>query len=107
MTEPAHLRMVSINLPSDVADRLEREPDAGAYVTDVIRARVRAEQFEAILAERGMLPTTEGIARAAARRAAVEAEWPAARYQQARDRMRREIEAQRQADQRARQAPAA
>ena len=105
MSEPAQLRAVSIHLPEDVAERLDREPDPGAWVADVLRARLRAEHVTAMLADHGMLPTPEGTARATARRLA--AGQPSATYPAIRERVRRELEAQRQADHRAGQAPAA
>ena len=108
MTEPAQpVRKLSISVPPDVAARLDREDNVSAFITNTVRARVRAEEMTAILRDRGMVPTSDGVARAAARRATVEAEWPAERYAQVRERVRREIEAERQADERGQQAAAA
>jgi hypothetical protein len=51
------------------------------------------EQFDALLAERGMTVTAEGVAAARRRRLAVEREWTPARWAAVRDRVRRAIAA--------------
>jgi post-segregation antitoxin (ccd killing protein) len=106
MTEQVKsVRKLSISVPPDVAARLDQEANVSAFVTDTLRARIRREEYDAILAERGMTLTPEGLARAAERRLA--AGQPSSAYPQIRDRIRRELDTQRQADQRGRQAPAA
>ncbi|MER7460398.1 hypothetical protein [Micromonospora sp. NPDC126480] len=87
MTEPVCKK--SFSLPQDVARRLEREPNASAYVAEAIRARMRAEDLDAELAHRGMTVSAEGRARAAARRAQVEQDWSPGRRAALRDRSRR------------------
>lgn len=82
------VRKLSISVPEDVAERLEREPNTSAFLVDTVRARMRAEAFRAMLAERGITITPEARARAAARLAHAEAEWPAERFDATRDHAR-------------------
>jgi hypothetical protein len=74
------VRHIRLAVPADVADRLEQDPEVGALiVADAVRARIRLEalqQLEAAHPHRPANVTAEGIARARARRAQVEAEWP-------------------------------
>jgi hypothetical protein len=88
MTTP--VRKISISVPPDVAARLDREANASAYLVEAARARMRSEELSAVLAERGMTVTPEGRARAAATRAAVMADWPPERWEELRERIRRE-----------------
>lgn len=74
------VRKLSISVPEDVAERLEQEPNTSAFLVDTVRARMRAEQFRAELARRGMTLTPEGRANAAARLAQAEADWPTERF---------------------------
>ncbi|MFB9238817.1 hypothetical protein ACFFWC_25365 [Plantactinospora siamensis] len=90
MTKP--VRKLSISVPPDVAERLEREPNASAYLVDAARALMRQEALSAELAHQGIPITAEGVARARAARAAVAAEWRPERYQAVRDRVRRAVE---------------
>jgi hypothetical protein len=93
MTEPAQrYRKLSISVPEDVADRLEREPNASAFVADAVRTRMRLEELSSLSAEAGMTITREGVARARARRLAVEAEWTPERFAGAREETRRAAE---------------
>jgi hypothetical protein len=55
---------VTVNLPDDVAGKLDAEPDADAYVTEAVRERMGREQTSALLAEHGFEITDEGRARA-------------------------------------------
>ncbi|MFI0795635.1 hypothetical protein ACH4OY_23585 [Micromonospora rubida] len=87
MTSPVSKR--SFSLPQDVAERLEHEPNASAYVVSAIRDRMRAEDLDAELARRGMTVTAEGRARARAQRARVEQEWTPGRRAALRERSRR------------------
>ncbi|MEV6376896.1 hypothetical protein [Micromonospora musae] len=89
MTTP--VRKLSISVPPDVAERLEQEPNASAYVTQAVRDRMRLEAMDAELAHTGIEITEQGVAEARARRAAVEAEWPAERRQSVRDRVRQHL----------------
>lgn len=90
MTEPvSKFRKLSISVPPDVADRLDQEPNASAFLVDTVRNRIRVEDLKTELARRGMTPTAEGVARARATRLAVEAEWPAERRAAVREHARR------------------
>ncbi|MEU6203724.1 hypothetical protein ABZ814_09050 [Micromonospora musae] len=89
MTTP--VRKLSISVPPDVAERLEQEPNASAYVTQAVRDRMRLDAMDAELAHTGIEITEQGVAEARARRAAVEAEWPAERRQSVRDRVRQHL----------------
>ncbi|MEV6369336.1 hypothetical protein AB0L86_20850 [Micromonospora musae] len=89
MTKP--VRKLSISVPPDVAERLEQEPNASAYVTQAVRDRMRLDALDAELAHTGIEITEQGVAEARARRAAVEAEWPAERRQSVRDRVRQHL----------------
>jgi hypothetical protein len=91
MTGPGPVRKLSISVPQDVAERLARSHNASGYVTDAVRARMRAEELDALLAARGMSVTPEGRARAAAARAAAAAEWTPERWEQLRERVRRDV----------------
>ena len=94
MTEPAQrYRKLSISVPEDVADRLEREPNASAFVVDAVRTRMRVEELSALTADVGIAVTPEGVARARARRRAIEAEWTPERFAAAREETRRAAEA--------------
>lgn len=86
MTAPSQKK--SFSLPPDVANHLAAEPNASAYVTEAIRTRMRTEQVAAALADRGITVTQGGVAAAAARRAAVEAQWPQGRRAALRDKTR-------------------
>lgn len=89
MTTP--VRKLSISVPPDVADHLEQEPNVSAYVTQAVRDRMRLDALDTELAHAGIPITDQGVAAARARRAAVEAEWPADRRQAARDRVRQHL----------------
>ncbi|WP_326550750.1 hypothetical protein [Micromonospora sp. NBC_01813] len=89
MTTP--VRKLSISVPPDVADRLEQEPNVSAYVTQAVRDRIRLDALDTELAHAGIPITEQGVAAARARRAAVEAEWPAERRQAVRDRVRQHL----------------
>lgn len=80
---------MSISVPPDVARRLEQEPNVSRFFVDAARTRMRAEQLAAVLAEAGVVVTDEGLARARAARAAVEAQWPRERYDEVRARVQR------------------
>ncbi|MCW3820012.1 hypothetical protein ONA91_36830 [Micromonospora sp. DR5-3] len=82
------VRKLSISVPPDVAERLEREPNASAYLVHAARVLMRREALDAELAHHGITVTDEGVARARAARAAVDVSWPAERYQAVRDRVR-------------------
>lgn len=85
-SEGPSVRKLSISVPSDVADRLATEANASAYVVSAVRARMRLEQLDGILARRGMTVTAEGKARAAAALADAEVEWTPERRAELRER---------------------
>lgn len=87
----AQVRKLSISVPPDVADRLEREPNASAYVTRAVRDRMRLDALDAELAHAGIPVTEQGVAHARARRAAVEAEWSGPRRESVRERVRQHL----------------
>ncbi|WP_433343846.1 hypothetical protein [Micromonospora sp. CA-111912] len=90
MTEPAQrFRKLSISVPEDVADRLEAEPNASAFVVDSVRARIELEQLTNLNRELGITVTAEGVAQARARRLAAEAEWTSERRAALREDARR------------------
>lgn len=90
MTQP--VRKLSISVPPDVAERLDREPNVSAYLVDAARALMRREALAAELAHQGIQVTEEGLARAKAARAAVDAAWPSERYQAVRERVRHALQ---------------
>ncbi|GGM18659.1 hypothetical protein [Micromonospora yangpuensis] len=87
----AQVRKLSISVPSDVAERLEAEPNASAYITQAVRDRMRLDALDAEMAHAGIQITEQGVAEARARRAAVEAEWTTQRRQAVRDRVRQHL----------------
>ncbi|MEU9743631.1 hypothetical protein AB0E12_31055 [Micromonospora chersina] len=82
------VRKLSISVPPDVAERLEREPNASAFLVDAARALMRREALDAELAHRGIPVAEEGVSRARAARAAVDVAWSAERYEAVRERAR-------------------
>ncbi|NYH40960.1 hypothetical protein HNR22_000687 [Micromonospora jinlongensis] len=82
------MRKLSISVPPDVAERLERESNASAYITQAVRDRMRLDALDAELAHQGIPITEQGVAEARARRAAVEAEWSPERRSALRERAR-------------------
>lgn len=102
-----NVRKLSISVPADVAERLDRAPNASGYVTDAVRARVRAEQVDDLLASQGIVVTPERRAQAAAARARARAAWTPERWEQLQDRVRREVQEMFGGDSPATQAPAA
>ncbi|WP_405432948.1 hypothetical protein [Micromonospora sp. NBC_00617] len=83
------MRKLSISVPPDVAERLEHEANASAYITQAVRDRMRLDALDAELAHQGIQITDQGVAEARARRAAVEAEWSPERREALRERARR------------------
>lgn len=57
-------RKIAISVPDDVAERLEREPNVSAYISEAVRKRMSAERTRDALAELGFNITDEDIARA-------------------------------------------
>lgn len=85
------VKKLSISVPQDVADTLSGQPNASAYVTEAVRDRMRLDGLRAELAEAGIQVTEQGLADARARRAAVDAQWPAERYDAVRERVRQHL----------------
>jgi hypothetical protein len=77
-------RRITVSLPDDVAERLSREPNASAYVSEAVRDRMEREQTQALLAQHGFTITEEGRARARARLAAARAKMTPERYEELR-----------------------
>lgn len=76
-------RRVTVNVPDEVAERLEREPNVSQYVTTAIRDRMRHEERLAatrrLLADAGYQLTAEGVDRMRTRLAEHEARRAAGR----------------------------
>lgn len=53
-----------MSLPDDVAQRLEGEPNASAFVAEAIRRQMNRETTADLLARQGIVVTEEGKARA-------------------------------------------
>jgi Arc/MetJ-type ribon-helix-helix transcriptional regulator len=60
-------RKISITLPDDVAELLDREENASAYIAEAIRLRQQREHVRDFLARHGYEVTDEGIGRMRAR----------------------------------------
>jgi len=56
-------RRITVNVPDDVAERLEKLSNVSAYVTEAIRHRMRAETTRAMLEASGFHLTEEGMQR--------------------------------------------
>ena len=56
-------RKISITLPDDVAELLDREENASAYIAEAIRLRQRREHVRDFLARHGYQITDEGVSR--------------------------------------------
>jgi hypothetical protein len=55
-------RRLTISLPDDVAQRIDREPNASAFIADLVRRATRNEQLVAYLKEE-LGVTDEGVER--------------------------------------------
>jgi hypothetical protein len=58
-------RKIAISVPDDVADRLDRESNVSAFITDAVRRRMMSEDVRDRLAHGGFTVTEEDIADAA------------------------------------------
>jgi hypothetical protein len=56
-------RRLSISLPDDVAEELDKVDNASAYIADAIRLRRRNENTRRVLANAGYNVTEEGVQR--------------------------------------------
>jgi CO dehydrogenase/acetyl-CoA synthase beta subunit len=66
-------KKIAISLPDDVADRVAREENASAFITDAIRVRMSSEKTQAILRGLGFELSAEDMAQAASESAAARA----------------------------------
>jgi transposase-like protein len=57
-------KKLAVSVPDDVAERLARETNVSAYVTEAVRQRMRSEQTREMLRSLGFKITDEGVARA-------------------------------------------
>ena len=64
-------RKIAISVPDDVAERLDRESNVSAFITDAVRARMTGESVRRTLAEAGFELTAEEQARVAEEYAAL------------------------------------
>jgi hypothetical protein len=71
---------VTVSLPDDVAERLEQEPNASAYVTAALREQMDREEVRSTLAEHGIHVTDDGLSRARTRIDAARAKMTPERY---------------------------
>jgi hypothetical protein len=55
-------RKIAISVPDDVAERLARESNISAYVTESVRRRMEGESLRAALRARGFNITDDGVA---------------------------------------------
>jgi hypothetical protein len=55
-------RRLTISVPDDIAERIDREPNASAFIADLVRRATRNEKLIAYLKEE-MGVTDEGVAR--------------------------------------------
>lgn len=51
-------------MPDEIAERLDVEPNASAFIAEALRAYIRVERSWAVLREAGYIPTPESRARA-------------------------------------------
>jgi hypothetical protein len=61
---PGMTKKIAISVPDDVAERLAREPNVSAYISDAVRRRMSAERTREALVALGFDITDEGIAQA-------------------------------------------
>ncbi|HEX7744865.1 MAG TPA: hypothetical protein VF462_06350 [Micromonosporaceae bacterium] len=60
-------KKITISLPDDLAERLEREPNVSAFVAQSLRRQMAGETTREILQRLGFKITDEGLARAGER----------------------------------------
>jgi hypothetical protein len=86
-------KRITINVPDDVAARLEKLDNVSAYVTDAVRRRMRGETTRSLLEEAGFRFTEDGLQRMRERLAEGQAKLTPeflARSREAYERMRNE-----------------
>jgi len=59
-------RKIAISVPDDVADRLDREPNVSAFITETVRRRMVSDRVRDSLVHAGLSVSDEGITRASA-----------------------------------------
>ncbi len=57
-------RKIAISVPDDVAERLEREPNVSAFITEAVRRRMAGESVRNAMTAAGFTLTEEDLARA-------------------------------------------
>jgi hypothetical protein len=55
-------KRITVYLPDDVAERVERAPNASAFIAGAVRESIRRETTESVLAAAGITVTSEGLA---------------------------------------------
>ncbi|MER5608321.1 hypothetical protein AB0F93_03695 [Micromonospora tulbaghiae] len=85
-------RRVTVSVPTDVAETLEEQPNASAYVVEAVRGHRAFLEFRAAQDSRGVTLTDEGMAAARARRLTVAAGWTEERYAALEGRVRRFVD---------------
>lgn len=58
-------KKLAISVPDDVAERLAREPNVSAFITEAVRTRMISESVRNTMRAAGFKLTDEGLARAA------------------------------------------
>ena len=67
-------RRLTISVPDDIAERIDREPNASAFIADLVRRATRNEELLAHLKDE-LGVTDEGVARVREWRRRSRAEW--------------------------------
>jgi hypothetical protein len=57
-------KKIAISVPDDVADRLAKEPNVSAFITESVRRRMLAERVRRSMTDAGITLTDEGLANA-------------------------------------------
>jgi hypothetical protein len=58
-------RKIAISVPDDVAERLDREPNVSAFITESLRRRMAGERVRDTLSGAGFTVSDEGVDQAA------------------------------------------
>jgi hypothetical protein len=66
-------KKIAISVPDDVAERLEREPNVSAFITESVRRRMVGERVRQLLRSAGFDITEEDIAAARRERERIQA----------------------------------
>jgi hypothetical protein len=78
-------RRITVSLPDHVAERLDLEPNASAYVARAVEHEMSSEMTLRQLEAAGFRITAEGRARARAKLAKLDAQWPPERFTEIRE----------------------